>query len=176
MFARRLLLVVAAASLAFVAPSFAAKPKPAAKKALVKIVFATDWKAQAEHGGYYQALSTGLYRKAGLDVTIRQGGPAVNPPQLIAAVILIPRRLTALRLTRLIAVLVVLESDGSCRVTRHTLQAICRVIGVGAIERRTIDVNAAFTQAIAHRVILIIGRIGHKQATLWDHLLGLTRT
>jgi NitT/TauT family transport system substrate-binding protein len=66
--------------------AFAAKPKPApAVKPLLKIVFATDWKAQAEHGGYYQALATGLYKKAGLDVTIRQGGPAVNPPQLIAA-------------------------------------------------------------------------------------------
>ncbi len=73
------------ALLAFTA-AVAAKPKPAAAaKPLVKITFATDWKAQAEHGGYYQALATGLYRRAGLDVTIRQGGPAVNPPQLIAA-------------------------------------------------------------------------------------------
>jgi NitT/TauT family transport system substrate-binding protein len=74
------------ASIAFVGvtPAFAAKPKPVAKP-LVKVTFATDWKAQAEHGGYYQALATGLYKKAGLDVTIRQGGPAVNPPQLIAA-------------------------------------------------------------------------------------------
>lgn len=67
-------------------PAIAAEPKPAAPaKPLVKVTFATDWKAQAEHGGYYQALATGLYKKAGLDVTIRQGGPAVNPPQLIAA-------------------------------------------------------------------------------------------
>jgi NitT/TauT family transport system substrate-binding protein len=69
------------AAAAFAAP----EPKPAAAKAPVKITFATDWKAQAEHGGYYQALATGLYKKAGLEVTIRQGGPAVNPPQLIAA-------------------------------------------------------------------------------------------
>ena len=84
MLARRLFLV-AVASLVFAAPTFAAKPKTAAAKPLVKVVFATDWKAQAEHGGYYQALATGLYRRAGLDVTIRQGGPAVNPPHLIAA-------------------------------------------------------------------------------------------
>ncbi|MBY0509885.1 MAG: ABC transporter substrate-binding protein [Rhodospirillaceae bacterium] len=45
----------------------------------------TDWRAQAEHGGYYQALATGLYAKAGLDVTIRQGGPQVNHNQLMAA-------------------------------------------------------------------------------------------
>lgn len=45
----------------------------------------TDWRAQAEHGGYYQALATGLYAKAGLDVTLRQGGPQVNHNQLMAA-------------------------------------------------------------------------------------------
>jgi len=50
-----------------------------------KIVLGTDWRAQAEHGGYYQALATGLYAKAGLDVTIRQGGPQVNHSQLLAA-------------------------------------------------------------------------------------------
>ena len=32
-----------------------------------RIVFATDWKAQAEHGGFYQAVANGLYKKAGLD-------------------------------------------------------------------------------------------------------------
>jgi NitT/TauT family transport system substrate-binding protein len=50
-----------------------------------KIVFGTDWRAQAEHGGYYQALAEGLYEAAGLDVTIRQGGPQVNHGQLLAA-------------------------------------------------------------------------------------------
>jgi len=60
-----------------------AAPKP--DRQLIKVTFVTDWKAQAEHGGFYQALATGLYEKAGLDVTIKQGGPAVNTPQLIAA-------------------------------------------------------------------------------------------
>lgn len=50
-----------------------------------KITFATDWKAQAEQGGFYQALAEGLYEKHGLDVEILQGGPAVNIPQLMAA-------------------------------------------------------------------------------------------
>src|SRR5512135_2614019 len=50
-----------------------------------RIVFATDWLAQAEHGGFYQALADGLYRQAGLDVTIRMGGPQVNGMQLLAA-------------------------------------------------------------------------------------------
>jgi len=50
-----------------------------------KIVFATDWLAQAEHGGFYQAVAEGIYRKHGLDVTIRMGGPQVNGLQLLAA-------------------------------------------------------------------------------------------
>ncbi len=50
-----------------------------------KIVFATDWLAQAEHGGFYQALAEGIYRKHGLDVTIKMGGPQVNGLQLLAA-------------------------------------------------------------------------------------------
>jgi NitT/TauT family transport system substrate-binding protein len=48
------------------------------------ITFVTDWKAQAEHGGFYEALAEGLYAKRGLDVTIREGGPQVNVPQLLA--------------------------------------------------------------------------------------------
>jgi len=50
-----------------------------------RIVFATDWLAQAEHGGFYQALAEGTYRKYGLDVTLRMGGPQVNGLQLLAA-------------------------------------------------------------------------------------------
>ena len=50
-----------------------------------RIVFATDWLAQAEHGGFYQALAEGTYRKHGLDVTIRMGGPQMNGLQLLAA-------------------------------------------------------------------------------------------
>ncbi len=50
-----------------------------------KITFATDWKAQAEHGGFYQALAQGLYADVGLDVTIRPGGPQSDNPRLLAA-------------------------------------------------------------------------------------------
>ncbi|MCH1928003.1 ABC transporter substrate-binding protein, partial [Shewanella sp. C31] len=46
---------------------------------------ATDWRAQAEHGGFYQALASGEYERRGLDVKIVQGGPGVNVPQLLAA-------------------------------------------------------------------------------------------
>ena len=56
---------------------------PAEKSALTPIRFVTDWKAQAEHGGFYEALAEGLYKKHGLDVTIIEGGPSVNVPQLL---------------------------------------------------------------------------------------------
>ncbi|MBR9911123.1 MAG: ABC transporter substrate-binding protein [Gammaproteobacteria bacterium] len=45
---------------------------------LKKVRFGTNWVAQAEHGGFYQALADGTYRKFGLDVTIVPGGPLVN--------------------------------------------------------------------------------------------------
>ena len=50
--------------------------------------FGTDWKAEAEHGGFYQAIATGIYKKHGLDVNLRQGGPQVNHAQLLAAGVL----------------------------------------------------------------------------------------
>ncbi len=53
-------------------------------KAATPIRFVTDWKAQAEHGGFYQALAEGHYAKRGLDVKIVPGGPEVNVPQLLA--------------------------------------------------------------------------------------------
>jgi NitT/TauT family transport system substrate-binding protein len=56
-----------------------------AAQALDQVTFGTNWKAQAEHGGFYQAVATGIYEKHGLDVTIRPGGPQVNHAQLLAA-------------------------------------------------------------------------------------------
>lgn len=50
-----------------------------------KVVFATNWKAQAAHGGFYQAVADGTYRKYGLDVTIQPGGPQVNNRPLLPA-------------------------------------------------------------------------------------------
>lgn len=58
---------------------------PSLSGAADKITFGTDWRAQAEHGGFYQALALGLYEAADLDVTIRQGGPQVNHSQLLVA-------------------------------------------------------------------------------------------
>ena len=50
--------------------------------------FGTDWKAQAEQGGFYQAIATGIYKRNGLDVRLRPGGPQVNHAQLLAAGVL----------------------------------------------------------------------------------------
>ncbi len=55
-----------------------------AARAATPITFVTDWKAQAEQGGFYEALAEGLYARRGLDVHIRQGGTSVNVPQLLA--------------------------------------------------------------------------------------------
>jgi len=79
-----LLGALAAAALLAVLIVATVRPGHETQGGLPAIVFATDWKAQAEHGGFYQALAKGYYREAGLDVTIRQGGPGVNVPQLLA--------------------------------------------------------------------------------------------
>lgn len=72
------LIFAALAAIALSLPSFAAD-------ALQPLSFVTDWRAQAEHGGFYQALAEGRYKARGLEVRIVQGGPAVNIPQLLAA-------------------------------------------------------------------------------------------
>jgi NitT/TauT family transport system substrate-binding protein len=51
---------------------------PASAQTLDKLTFGTNWVAEAEHGGFYQALADGTYRKYGLDVTIKPGGPNTN--------------------------------------------------------------------------------------------------
>lgn len=54
-------------------------------QALTKVTFGTDWLAEAEHGGFYQAVANGFYKKHGLDVTIKMGGPQINGNAAIAA-------------------------------------------------------------------------------------------
>jgi NitT/TauT family transport system substrate-binding protein len=56
---------------------------PAASGKLDKVTYGTNWFAQAEHGGFYQAVATGIYKEHGLDVTIKMGGPQVNGTQLL---------------------------------------------------------------------------------------------
>src|SRR5882672_3308542 len=58
---------------------------PARGQALDKVSFGTNWVAQAEHGGFFQAVADGTYRKYGLDVTIVPGGPNENNRMLLIA-------------------------------------------------------------------------------------------
>jgi len=63
--------------------AFAASADPAA--AADKIRFGTNWVAEAEHGGFYQAQADGTYAKYGLDVEIVPGGPQINNRILLSA-------------------------------------------------------------------------------------------
>ena len=58
---------------------------PAAAETLDKVSFGTNWVAEAEHGGFFQALADGTYRRYGLDMTIVPGGPNVNNRILLIA-------------------------------------------------------------------------------------------
>ncbi len=69
---------------AFLTASFALA-FAASAQAQEKITYMTNWYAQAEHGGFYQAVANGTYKKYGLDVTVKMGGPQVNIMQLMAA-------------------------------------------------------------------------------------------
>jgi NitT/TauT family transport system substrate-binding protein len=75
---RRTLLGCAAAAAAL------RRVRPARAQNLDKVSLGTNWVAEAEHGGFYQALADGTYRKYGLEVTIVQGGPNVNNRILLA--------------------------------------------------------------------------------------------
>ncbi len=57
------------------------RPRPA--RAATKVRFLTNWFAEAEHGGFYQAIAAGIYEKAGLDVELRQGNAQLNGMQLL---------------------------------------------------------------------------------------------
>lgn len=59
--------------------------RPQARGGATSLRFATDWRAEAEQGGFYEALATGEYARRGLAVTIIPGGPGVNVPQLVAS-------------------------------------------------------------------------------------------
>jgi len=65
---------LAAASLASALPE---------KQQLTKVTFQSKWVVQAQFAGYYAALAKGYYKQAGLDVTIRAGGPDIIPEQVV---------------------------------------------------------------------------------------------
>lgn len=54
-----------------------------AQEKLDKVSFGTNWVAEAEHGGFFQAVADGTYKRYGLDVTIVPGGPNVNNRMLM---------------------------------------------------------------------------------------------
>jgi len=56
-----------------------------AQTTLDKVSFGTNWVPEAEHGGFFQALADGTYRKYGLDVTVVPGGPNDNNRMLLIA-------------------------------------------------------------------------------------------
>lgn len=77
---RPLFILIALAG--FAGPAYAAST---AQSPPQRIVFLTDWKPEAEQGGFYQAKALGFYAQRGLDVEIRSGGVGANPQQLMAA-------------------------------------------------------------------------------------------
>lgn len=76
---------IAAALLAAVPAAAQDTASDAAERELTPVTFGTNWIAQAEHGGFYQAVADGTYAACGLDVTIVPGGPQVNNRALYAA-------------------------------------------------------------------------------------------
>jgi len=54
-------------------------------QAATPVTFQLSWKAQAEFGGYYQALAKGYYAACGVDMTLREGAPGMDPSQLLTA-------------------------------------------------------------------------------------------
>jgi NitT/TauT family transport system substrate-binding protein len=82
---RRRTVLRLAAGVATTGPLLAPIGRRPQAQTLDKLSIQTDWRAQAEHGGYYQAIATGLYRKAGIECDVRQGGPSLNISQLLMA-------------------------------------------------------------------------------------------
>jgi NitT/TauT family transport system substrate-binding protein len=80
----RAAVLLQALTAAFLAASLTRAPAAAQEK-LDKVSFGTNWVAEAEHGGFFQALADGTYKKYGLDVTIVPGGPNDNNRMLLIA-------------------------------------------------------------------------------------------
>jgi NitT/TauT family transport system substrate-binding protein len=50
---------------------------------LDKVSYQTNWRAEAEHGGFYLAVANGIYKKYGIECDLRMGGPQQNPSQML---------------------------------------------------------------------------------------------
>ncbi|MBM3645117.1 MAG: ABC transporter substrate-binding protein [Alphaproteobacteria bacterium] len=75
----------AALGLAAAGPLLLPLARAGRAQTLDRVSFHTDWRAQAEHGGYYQAIAAGIYRRYGIECDLRQGGPGLNIGQLLLA-------------------------------------------------------------------------------------------
>ncbi len=85
-----------------------------------KIVFGTNWLAQGGHGGFYQAIADGTYKKHGLDVEIMMGGPQMNNRHMLIA--------GKLDFLMTVNLLLSFENVGSfCHVKVQPLRKICVV-------------------------------------------------
>ena len=71
--------------MAILAVAVALAPALVSAQQPIKVVFYTNWYAEAEHGGFYQAVADGIYARHGLDVEVRMGGPQINVVQLLLA-------------------------------------------------------------------------------------------
>ena len=78
-------LLLRALTAALLAAVLVVPPAAAQQEKLDKVSFGTNWVAEAEHGGFFQAVADGTYRKYGLDVTIVPGGPNDNNRMLLIA-------------------------------------------------------------------------------------------
>lgn len=83
---RRRLVGVLGASLIGLAVLTGTSPSAHAQAApAIRVVLGSNWYAQSEHGGFYQAVADGSYSRRGLKVEIRMGGPQINTMQLLLA-------------------------------------------------------------------------------------------
>jgi NitT/TauT family transport system substrate-binding protein len=73
------------AALGFAGAALLPLVRRANAQTLDKLSFQTDWQAEAEHGGYYQAVAAGIYKRFGIECDLRQGGPNLNTGQLLLA-------------------------------------------------------------------------------------------
>ena len=77
---RRALQLLGGTGLALAAPGLLTQTNA---QGMDKVSYQTNWRAQAEHGGFYLAKANGIYKKYGIDADIRMGGPQQNPSQLL---------------------------------------------------------------------------------------------
>src|SRR5712675_536176 len=76
------LLTLACIGTAIGAVAASAAPK---QQKLTNVTLQLKWVTQAQFAGYYAALEKGYYSAAGLDVTLKQGGPDIIPEQVVAS-------------------------------------------------------------------------------------------